>query len=425
MAAGRDHHQRGNNTSYERIMPAFRFKAVTEMGDHKIGTLSSDSLRAAKNELRSLKMTILEIEEITSQVDQVVNSKKTFFSEKLSFNELVIFTRQLSSLIGASLPLEKSLLALSDQAERKYTKELITSLRSEINAGTSFSNALGKNPSDFSEIFRGLVNSGEQIGQLSKVLAKLADYLERRQALLNKVRLAFTYPAIVTIVAFLVVIFLLTYVVPQVVSVFAQTQQTLPFLTQLMLMISSFVKSWGIHCSSIIVGSIVVFRFSLNSRGVRLGWHNLLLRLPLYGKFEKSLNSVRFTSTLAISSAAGVPILTALEISRETLSNLVMKIQVDEMIEDVREGMSLSKSLASRQNFPPLLVHMIRAGEITGNLPEMLDRASDNQESDLERRTLLLANILEPALILFMGAFVLLIVLAVLMPIIEINQLIQ
>ena len=278
---------------------------------------------------------------------------------------------------------------------------------------------------DFSETFRGLVRSGEQIGRLSTVLAQLATYLERRHSLINKVRLAFTYPAIVTVVALLVVIFLLTYVVPQVVSVFVQTQQDLPILTQVMLTVSTLILDWGLLFFIFFILLFMIFRFSLRNKNIKIKWHNFLLNFPGYGKFERTLNSVRFTSTLAISSAAGVPILEALKSSKNTLSNSVMKLEIDIVIENVREGMSLSRALSLHRNFPPILIHMTRAGEITGSLSDMLTRASKSQEDELERRTLFIANLLEPALILCMGGFVLVIVLAVLMPIIEINQLIQ
>ncbi len=406
-------------------MPAYRYRVVSGEGTQEIGSLTSDSLRSAKNELRSKNMTILDIEEIHSESGKQSYSTKTLFTQKLSFNELVLVTRQLASLLEASLPLEKALSALIEQAERNYTKELLTSIRAEVNSGMAFSQALSLYPIDFSETFRGLVRSGEQIGRLSTVLAQLATYLERRHSLINKVRLAFTYPAIVTVVALLVVIFLLTYVVPQVVSVFVQTQQDLPILTQVMLTISKLILDWGLLFFTLFIVLFMIFRFSLRHKNIKIKWHNFLLNFPGYGKFERTLNSVRFTSTLAISSAAGVPILEALKSSKNTLSNSVMKMEIDIVIENVREGMSLSRALSLHRNFPPILIHMTRAGEITGSLSDMLTRASKSQEDELERRTLFIANLLEPALILCMGGFVLVIVLAVLMPIIEINQLIQ
>jgi general secretion pathway protein F len=291
--------------------------------------------------------------------------------------------------------------------------------------GSSLSDVLSRHPRDFQEIYRALVASGEQIGQLSRVLSRLADYIERRNALVQKVKLAFTYPAIVTVVAFLIVIFLLTYVVPQIVSVFANTKQKLPLLTVIMLAISDFVRSYGFAVLGILVAGGFVVRRMLQDPDIKLRWHTWLLTAPLYGKFERSLNTSRFASTLAITTGSGVPILRALETSRDTLSNVAMRQLVEQASDSVREGASLARSLSAQKHFPPMLIHMIRAGEITGELPAMLDRAASAQESDLERRTLTIAGLLEPMLILAMGVVVLLIVLAVLMPIIEINQLVR
>lgn len=347
------------------------------------------------------------------------------FGEKLSTTELALFTRQLASLLEAGLPLEQAFTALLEQAERPYVRDLVASIRSEVMGGSSLSDVLSRHPRDFQEIYRALVASGEQIGQLSRVLSRLADYIERRNALVQKVKLAFTYPAIVTVVAFLIVIFLLTYVVPQIVSVFANTKQKLPLLTVIMLAISDFVRSYGFVMLGILVAGGFVVRRMLQNPEIKLRWHTWLLTAPLYGKFERSLNTSRFASTLAITTGSGVPILRALETSRDTLSNVAMRDLVEQASDSVREGASLARSLSAQKHFPPMLIHMIRAGEITGELPAMLDRAASAQESDLERRTLTIAGLLEPMLILAMGVVVLLIVLAVLMPIIEINQLVR
>jgi general secretion pathway protein F len=338
--------------------------------------------------------------------------------------ELALFTRQLASLLEAGLPLEQSLTALLEQSERTFIRDIIASVRSEVMAGAALSDALKQHPDDFADIYCALVASGEQIGHLARVLSRLADYIERRNALVQKVKLAFTYPAIVTVVAFAIVIFLLTYVVPQIVSVFANTKQKLPLLTVLMLAVSDFVRVYGW-----LVALLGVALFSLASCLEKSRNKNALASVvvdsPVYGKFERSLNTSRFASTLAITTGSGVPILRALQTSRETLSNVAMRAQVEDATASVREGVSLARALSAHKYFPPMLIHMIRAGEVTGELPAMLERASNAQEQDLERRALTIAGLLEPVLILAMGAVVLLIVLAVLMPIIEINQLVR
>ncbi|MET0323171.1 MAG: type II secretion system inner membrane protein GspF [Duganella sp.] len=406
-------------------MPAFRYEAVDAGGATRKGVLNADSARSARAELRTLGLVPLAVDAIAAQVDAAGVAKSRGFGERLSATELALFTRQMASLLEAGLPLEQAFTALLEQAERAYLRDLIASIRSEVIGGAALSDALSRHPRDFADIYRALVASGEQIGQLSRVLSRLADYIERRNALVQKVRLAFTYPAIVTVVAFAIVIFLLTYVVPQIVSVFANTKQKLPLLTIMMLAISDFVRNYGIVVAIALVAAWFAWRRALQNPALKRRWHTWLLTAPLYGKFERSLNTARFASTLAITTGSGVPILRALETSRDTLSNVAMKELVEEASDAVREGVSLARALSAQKHFPPMLVHMIRAGEITGELPAMLDRAASAQEADLERRTLTIAGLLEPALILAMGVVVLLIVLAVLMPIIEINQLVR
>jgi general secretion pathway protein F len=406
-------------------MPAFRYEAVDAAGATRKGVVNADSPRSARADLRTQGLTPITVEAIGTQVDASGAAKSHGFGERLSQNELALFTRQLASLLEAGLPLEQAFTALLEQAERPYVRDLVASIRSEVMGGASFSAALSRHPRDFAEIYRALVSSGEQIGQLARVLSRLADYIERRNGLVQKVRLAFTYPAIVTVVAFAIVIFLLTYVVPQIVSVFANTKQKLPFLTIVMLHVSDFVRQDGIYVAILLVGAWFLWRRALRNPELKLRWHTWKLNAPVYGKFERSLNTARFASTLAITTGSGVPILRALDTSRDTLSNVAMRNLVEEATASVREGVSLARALSAQKHFPPMLVHMIRAGEITGELPAMLERAASSQQADLERRTLTIAGLLEPILILAMGLVVLVIVLAVLMPIIEINQLVR
>jgi general secretion pathway protein F len=406
-------------------VPAFRYEAVDAVGNSRKGTVSADSARAARSDLRSQGLVPITVDAIAAQVDELGQTRKRAFGDRLSTTELALFTRQLASLLEASLPLEQAFSALLEQAERTYVRDLVASIRSELMGGSSLSDALSRHPRDFTDIYRALVASGEQIGQLSRVLSRLADYIERRNSLVQKVRLAFTYPAIVTVVAFAIVIFLLTYVVPQIVSVFANTKQKLPMLTVIMLAISDFVRGYGWMVAVVLAAVIFAWRRALRNPDIKYRWHSWLLSAPLYGKFERSLNTARFASTLAITTGSGVPILRALQTSRDTLSNVAMRDQVEEATASVREGVGLARALSAHKHFPPMLIHMIRAGETTGELPAMLERASNAQEQDLERRAMTIAGLLEPALILAMGVVVLLIVLAVLMPIIEINQLVR
>ena len=406
-------------------MPAFRYEAVDDAGATRKGVVNADSARSARADLRSQGLTPLAVDAIAAQLDAAGVARRRGFGERLSTVELALFTRQLASLLEAGLPLEQAFTALLEQAERAYVRDLVASIRSEVMGGASFSDALSRHPRDFAEIYRALVASGEQIGQLSRVLSRLADYIERSNALVQKVRLAFIYPGIVTVVAFAIVIFLLTYVVPQIVSVFANTKQKLPLLTMIMLAVSDFTRAYGLYVAVLVIGAFMAWRRALKNPDLKRRFHTWLLTAPVYGKFERSMNTARFASTLAITTGSGVPILRALDTSRDTLSNVAMKALVEEASASVREGVSLARALSVQKHFPPMLVHMIRAGEITGELPAMLERAASAQQADLERRALTIAGLLEPVLILAMGVVVLLIVLAVLMPIIEINQLVR
>ncbi|MBW8897044.1 MAG: type II secretion system F family protein, partial [Massilia sp.] len=251
-------------------MPAFRYEAVDAGGITRKGVLNADSPRAARSDLRLQGLTPLNVEAIAAQLDESGVARSRGFGERLSQVELALFTRQLASLLEAGLPLEQAFTALLEQAERAYMRDLIASIRSEVMGGAPFSAALSRHPRDFAEIYRALVASGEQIGQLARVLARLADYIERRNALVQRVRLAFTYPAIVTVVAFAIVIFLLTYVVPQIVSVFANTKQKLPVLTTMMLAVSDFTRAYGIYVALIVIALWVAWRRALRNPALKL-----------------------------------------------------------------------------------------------------------------------------------------------------------
>ncbi|CBJ36493.1 General Secretory Pathway protein F, type II secretion system [Ralstonia solanacearum CMR15] len=403
-------------------MPAFRYEAADASGRTDRGVIEADSARQARTALRARGLTPLVVDALGAQAAKRSGSS---FGKRLSPQENALVTRQLASLLVAGLPLDEALAALADQAERPYVHELLASIRAEVVGGSSLSVALSQHPRDFPDIYRALVSAGEHSGNLGLVLSRLADYIESRNALTSKIKLAFTYPAIVTVVAFAIVIFLLSYVVPQVVSVFANTKQKLPTLTIIMLWLSDFVRNWGWLAAIVLAALGLLVRKLLQQPALRLSWHRWLLTAPLFGKLVRGYNTARFASTLAILSSAGVPILRGLQAAGETLNNVALKTNVEDAATRVREGTSLARALAAQNQFPPVLVHLIRSGEATGNLPAMLERAAQGEAQELERRTLFLTGLLEPALILTMGVVVLLIVLAVLMPIIEINQLVH
>ena len=406
-------------------MPAYRYEAADAAGKSDRGVIEADSPKQARSQLRARGLTPLTVDPLTGAGGVQRSGGATLFARRFSTPEQALFTRQLASLIVSGLPLDEALGALADQAERPYVHELLASIRAEVMGGGSLSSALSQHPKDFPDIYRALVSAGEHSGHLGVVLERLAGYIESRNALTSKIRLAFTYPAIVTVVAFAIVIFLLSYVVPQVVSVFANTKQKLPTLTIVMLWLSDFVRNWWWAALGVLAVVVVIVRNLLSQPAVRLEWDRWLLTAPLVGRLVRGYNTARFAGTLAILVSAGVPILRSLQSAGETLTNAALKANVEDATTRVREGSSLARSLAAQNQFPPVLVHLIRSGEATGNLPVMLDRAAQGEASELERRTLFLTSLLEPLLILTMGVVVLLIVLAVLMPIIEINQLVR
>ncbi|MBN3818739.1 type II secretion system inner membrane protein GspF [Paraburkholderia sp. Se-20369] len=405
-------------------MSAFRYEAIDQAGKTRKGVLEADSARAGRNQLRTQGLTPLVVELAASRLHGE-RSQRLALGRKLSQREQAILTRQLASLLIAGLPLDESLSVLSEQAEREYVRELMASIRAEVVGGHTFANALTQHPRDFPEIYRALVAAGEHTGKLGVVLSRLADYIEQSNALKQKILLAFTYPGIVTLIAFGIVTFLLSYVVPQVANVFTSTKQQLPFLTVMMMALSDFVRHWWWASLVAFVAVALAIRKVLSQARPRLAFDRWTLTAPLAGKLVRGYNTVRFASTLGILTAAGVPILRALQAAGETLSNRAMRANIDDAIVRVREGSALSRALNNVKTFPPVLVHLIRSGEATGDVTTMLDRAADGEARELERRTMFLTSLLEPLLILAMGGIVLVIVLAVMLPIIELNNMVQ
>ncbi|MBI0326802.1 type II secretion system inner membrane protein GspF [Burkholderia plantarii] len=405
-------------------MPAFRFEAIDAGGRAQKGVIEADSARAARGQLRGQGLTPLVVEPAAHR-SRGERKQRLSIGRKLSQREQAILTRQLASLLTAGLPLGEALAVLTEQSERDYIRELMAAIRAEVLGGHSLASALAEHPRDFPEIYRALVAAGEHTGKLGIVLSRLADYIEQRNALKQKIVLAFTYPGIVTLIALGIVTFLLSYVVPQVVNVFASTKQQLPFLTIVMMALSAFVRHWWwAILLGVALGAWLV-KATLSRPGPRLAFDRWLLGAPLAGKLVRGYNTVRFASTLAILTAAGVPILRALQAAGETLSNRAMSVNIDDAIVRVREGTSLSRALNHVKSFPPVLIHLIRSGEATGDVTTMLDRAAEGEARELERRTMFMTSLLEPLLILAMGGIVLVIVLAVMLPIIELNNMVQ
>ena len=400
-------------------MPAYKFEALDAAGRTSTGLIEADNAKAARAQLRAQKLVPLSVSTVSAAANDAGTIRLR--GKVFSSTALAIWTRQLAGLVGSGLPLERALTALADEAEDARQRELVAHLRSEVNAGSSFAKALGTAPREFDDIYRAVVAAGEQSGGLGLVLEKLADDLEERQALKAKLVAAALYPAIVSLVAVVIVIFLVTYVVPQVASVFTSSKRALPWLTVAMLAISDFVRNWGWLAALGMAGGGMLLAFSLRNETFRESFDAAWLGLPLLGRLSRGYNAARFAGTLAMLAGAGVPILKALQAAAETLSNRAMRADALDALVQVREGAPLASALAAKKRFPGLLAMFARLGEQTGTLHTMLARAANQLGQEVQRRAMQLATILEPLLIVAMGVIVMLIVLAVLLPIIQLN----
>ena len=400
-------------------MPAYRFEAIDAQGKPRTGLLEGDNAKAVRSQLRSQGLVPLGVEAVAAALAST--GRVRFTRRTFSSTTLAVWTRRLAGLVAAGLPLERALTALSDEAEDPRQRDLVAHLRAEVNAGSTFARALGGAPREFDEVYRAVVAAGEQSGALGIVLEKLADDLEERQALRAKLLGAALYPAIVSLIAIVIVIFLVTYVVPQVASVFVNSKRALPWLTTAMLGVSSFVRNWGWLVALGLAAAGGLLMYSLRNEAFRERFDAMVLGLPMVGRLARGYNAARFAGTLAMLAGAGVPILKALQAAAETLGNRALRADAVDALAQVREGAPLASALSGRKRFPGLLAMFARLGEQTGELPTMLARAAAQLSGEVQRRAMALATILEPLLIVAMGGVVMLIVLAVLLPIIQLN----
>jgi len=410
-------------------MPVYSFEALTVEGQTRKGVIEADSAKAARGMLRGQAMVPLKVETVGAEAGQAPGQAgaggRGFKRRVFNATGLSVWTRQLAGLVSSGLPLERALTSLSDEAERDAERHLVASLRAEVNGGSTFARALAQHPHEFSHIYMAVIGAGEQTGNLGLVLERLADDLEEQQALKAILIGPAMYPAIVSLVAIVIVLFLVTYVVPQVAHVFAGSKRALPLLTVLMIGMSDLVRSYGWLMLMAIVLLTIGTRMALANAVFREKYDAAWLNLPILGKLARSYNTARFASTLAMLSAAGVPILKALQAAAETLSNSAMRSDALDALILVREGAPLASALAQKKRFPGLLAMFARLGEQTGQLPLMLQRAAKQLSTEVARRAMQLATLLEPLLIVAMGVVVMLIVLAVLLPIIQLNQLVK
>ncbi len=403
-------------------MTAFHYQAVDADGKTKQGIVEADSAVRARSQLRESGLFVIELDDVAANKTA---PQFNFARRRLSSSDLSLLLRQLATLLEAGLPLEQSLSVLIEQTTHPYQRGLLAALRADVLAGHTLAHAVAQHPNDFPEIHRALIRAGEASGELDTVMDKLATYSENQQALQQKVGLAFVYPAIVTVVAILVIGGLLLYVVPQVVSVFQQSHQALPWLTRSLIWVTDILSVAWFYLLLLLVAAGYAAKQMLKQETLRATLHRKLLRLPVLGRLIQGVNTARMASTLSILFGSGVPLLTAMSTASGVVGNLPMRYALEDAALKVREGVSLSRALASSGLFPPVLIHLIASGEQSGKLESMLDRVARQQEQEVSGFVTALTSLLEPLLILVMGAVVLVIVLAILLPIIQMNQLIK
>ncbi len=404
-------------------MAGFKYEAMNKTGALMTGVLNADTARQARLRLREQDLTPLKVIELRS--DTMGGFKRALFGRRVSTATLNITTRQFASLLSAGVTVERALTAIIKQTDSKAMQQALAGVRGKVIEGSSLADAMRGFPSVFSELYQTMVAVGEKSGELDKVLTSLADYIEQNHRLKRKVGIAFIYPAILTIVAAAVVTGLLAYVVPKVVAVFLRTNQELPFLTKILIAVSDHLRVAGVWWALAIVGGVVIVKMLLKDENRRMWLHMRLLRLPMLGKFIKSINSVRLSNTLAILVGSGVPLASAIEAGVGVLKSLPMRKALKKVLDDILKGTSFSQAMEGSGLFPPLMIHFIASGEESDRLGEMLRKASSQGMEELESRIAVFISLVEPALILIMGIMVLLIVLAILMPVFEMNQIVR
>lgn len=402
-------------------MPAYAYKALDSKGKNSSGVLEGDNARQIRAQLREQSLIPLEVEQVAEKAS--TSKVKTFFSPSISATELALLTRQLATLIEASLPIEEALLAVAEQSEKNRTKNMMMAVRSKVVEGHSLAAALNDFPKAFDTLFTAMVAAGEKSGHLDAVLVRLADYAERRHQTQSLITQALVYPILMTLVALGVVVMLLTSVVPEIVGQFDNMEQALPTVTQVLIAISDAVRDYGIVAAILLVITFFVIAKLLKNPRLALKWHKRVLTLPFIGRLSRGTNTARFARTLSILTSSSVPLLESMKIGGNVLKNRHLQNLVKTASERVKEGSSLRAALEQTKVFPPMMMHMIASGERSGELTQMLARAAENQEREFESTINMSLKVFEPILIITMAVVVLFIVLAIILPILELNNL--
>ena len=404
-------------------MAAFEYTALTDSGRKNRGTLEADSARAARQQLRAKGMVPLEVAPATESSGQG-GAGILSGSPGLSIKHLALLTRQIATLLRAGIPLEETLGAIASQTRNQKIRRIVLAVRGKVLEGHSFAQALGSFPRAFPKLYRATVEAGEHSGHLDAVLERLGDYTENQQKFRQKVQLALIYPLVLVFVCVLVVTGLMVYVVPDVIEVFTGSGQVLPVPTQILVAISDFIAAWGWLVPPALIAAIIGVIMLLRQPGIRYRFHHRLLELPLIGWLVRGGQSARYVGTLAILTGSSVPLVQAMGIASGVMSNEFLKERLKAAQKSVREGGSLRRALEDVEYFPPMMIYMIASGESSGTLDEMLTRAAESQEQDLQGAVTAFVSLFEPAMLLMMAAIVLFIVMAIMMPIMSMNQMV-
>ncbi|MFI4877803.1 MAG: type II secretion system inner membrane protein GspF [Steroidobacterales bacterium] len=404
-------------------MGAFEYTALDAAGKERKGILEGDTPRQIRQQLREQQLLPVVVVEVAQK--EARRQRSFSLLRRVSPSDLALFTRQLATLVRAGLPLEESLLAVSQQTEKQRVQSIVLGVRARVMEGHTLAAGFAEFPRVFPEIYRATVAAGEQAGHLDNVLERLADYTESREQIRQKVLAAMLYPIVLTVMCFAIVSGLLVFVVPKVVAVFETSKAKLPLITRVLIATSDFLRAYGIY---LLIAGILVWILVgrwLRDPAARRRFHRLQLHMPMLGKLSRGFNTARFTRTFSILSASSVPVLEAMRIAGEVVTNLPMRDAVTDAAARVREGAPIGRSLAASRMFPPMTIHLISSGESSGELESMLERAAISQERELDGLMAAMVGLLGPLLIILMGAFVMGIVFAMLLPIFEMNQLIH
>jgi len=406
-------------------MAAFAYKAINQSGKNKSGVLEGDNARQVRQQLRELSLIPLEVEQVAEKERRSSDSGFRLFKPRISASDLALLTRQIATLIESALPIEEALFAVAEQCEKPRQKNMMMAVRSKVVEGHTLADSMAEFPHVFDDLFRAMVAAGEKSGHLDTVLNRLADYTEKSQQTRSQITQALVYPMIMMFFALGIVLLLLTVVVPKIVGQFDNMGQELPIMTQIMIGVSSWLQSYGLFLLVAIVIMVMVMQRLLQQPLMKLRYHQFILRMPLIGKVSKGLNTSRFARTLSILTASAVPLLESMRISGDVLENLHIKNAVADASINVKEGSSLRASLEKTRMFPPMMMHMIASGERSGELQQMLKRAADNQDREFEALVGVSLKVFEPILIVSMAVVVLFIVIAILQPIMALNNMVN